>query len=118
MIHIVHRGLGGKYTNYAQDSVKRMRRIRAVDLSNSIPARPGFSIAVCRDGKPVTRDTLCHFLENEHVTIYIGDSKGLPDEIVDGSDAVVSVSSLPVPHQLEAAIIIEQIENIILEAKN
>ena len=115
MIYIVHRGMGGKYTTYLRESVKRISRRRSVDLSNDAPVKPGFRVAVCHAGTPLTQDKIKDILGKECVTFFLGDSRGLPQEIVDSSDAVVSVSALPIPHQLEAAIVVDQLESLVFQ---
>ncbi len=116
MIHIVHRGIGGKYATYLRESVKRISRRRSVHLSSDNPARPGFRVAVCQSGDPLTQKQIKDILGKDCVTFYLGDSKGLPKEIIDASDAVMSISQLPIPHQLEAAIVVDQLENIVYES--
>ena len=115
MIYIVHRGLGGRYATYLRESVKRISRKRTISLSQDNPTRPGYKVAVCQSGSPMTQKQIRDMLEKDCVTFYVGDSKGLPDDIVSNSDMVMSISQLPIPHQLEAAIVVDQLENIVFE---
>lgn len=115
MIHIVHRGLGGKYATYMRESVKRISRRRSVNLSCDSPTKPGYRVAVCQSGQPYTQSQIKDILDKECVTFYLGDSRGLPQDIIESSDAVMSISQLPIPHQLEAAIVVDQLEHIVFE---
>jgi hypothetical protein len=115
MIHIVHRGMGGRYTSYIQESVRKIARKRPITISSSAPTKPGYRVAVSGVGGALTPAALRAMLGRQTVTFYFGDSRGIPDDVVAAADAVVSVSSLPIPHQIEAAILAEEIERAVFE---
>ena len=115
MIYIVHRGLGGRYATYLRESVKRISRKRTISLSNDSPVKPGYKVAICQNGTPITQKQMREMLDKDCVTFYVGDSRGLGKDIIENSDMVMSISQLPIPHQLEAAIVVDQLENIVFE---
>jgi 23S rRNA pseudoU1915 N3-methylase RlmH len=115
MLNIVHLGNGGRYTNYLKETIKLIARIRPIQLSASLPSggtRP-FRVAIDKSGTPLTREALARLMrEREDITFVVGDSRGQRPETLAACDAVFSVSSLPVTHQIEAAILAEQIEMV------
>ena len=117
MIYFVHRGMGGRYTSYVQDSIRKINRVRPILLSSTSPPKPGFRVVICQSGSPLTEDGMRSLLNQEDVTFYFGDSRGMPAELISGSDCVVSVSSLPVPHQMEAIIVADQVGRLVIHAE-
>ena len=114
MIHFIHRGLGGRYSNYIQQSLKRCQGRRPVEIANKRPGRRGYTVAVSHTGEPLTLEELRSLLDRKEVTFYIGDSKGLPEDWVQEADCVRSVATLPVSHEVEASIVAEKIEKLVL----
>ena len=117
MIYFVHRGMGGRYTSYVNDAVKKISRVRPILFSANSPHSPGLRVAVCQSGTPLTEERMRIFLAQENVTFYFGDSRGMPVEIVSSSDCAVSVSSLPVSHQIEAAIVADQVSRLLINSE-
>jgi len=113
MIRFIHRGMGGKYTNYISQAIRNIARCQAIEFSSNTPSSPGYRVAISKSGQPLTASELKDILSKQNITFFLGDSKGLPKEILDESDAVYSVSSLNVPHQLEAAILIGEVESLL-----
>lgn len=117
MINIIYFGSGSKYANYLKDSIKRISRVRGVNLSNNIvsASNAGKKVAIHQSGAPLTYETLTTLLANEHINFVIGDSRGIRSEILGDCDLIFSVSSLAIPHAIEAAILAEQIEKISIQ---
>ena len=80
-----------------------------------MPAKPGFKVSICNSGQPLTENKIKEILARDCVTFFVGDSRGLPKEIIESSDEVVSVSELSIPHQIQTAIILDQLENLIIQ---
>jgi len=116
MLYLVHRGWGGRYTNYVSQNVKSISRMRRMEMTPNEPANSGYRVVVCADGTPLTESKLKSVLSKPRVSFYIGDSKGVPQAILEQADEVVSVSTLKVCHQLEAAILTATIENTLINA--
>ena len=114
MVRFVHRGLGGKYSTYVRDSIRAISRIRTTELTDRSSSTKGFKVAIINHGTPLTETMVSDFLKKPELTFYFGDSCGLPADIVEACDVSCSVSSLPVAHQLEAAIVIQQVEKALL----
>lgn len=115
MIHFIHRGKGGRYSQYIDATLKKINRLREIDFSSKHPVRPGYKMAVNHTGSALTVDMLKAFLARDEVTFLLGDSKGMPEEWLADADIVCSVTTLPVSHEMEAAIMSDQIEKIILK---
>lgn len=116
MLYLVHRGWGGRYTNYVSQNVKNISRIRRMELTPNEPANSGYKVVVCAEGVPLTESNLRSILSKPRVSFYVGDSKGVPKAVLDQADEVVSVSALKVCHQLEAAILTATIESSLINA--
>lgn len=113
MLQIAYLGGGGKYANYMKEAVKRILRLRAIKLQNTLPgSTKGTRIAIHHSGIPLEQAELNILLSQEDVCFVIGDSRGLTEDFLKSCHKVYSVSSLPVSHPLEAAILTEQIERI------
>ncbi len=115
MINIYYRGLGGRYTNYLQETAKKVSRRRVMQVTNRMPVRSGYKIAVCQNGVALTREKLAGYLANKEITFIVGDSNGLPESIANQCEERVTVSSLAGHHTLEAALLTEEIERIIFQ---
>jgi 23S rRNA pseudoU1915 N3-methylase RlmH len=87
-----------------------------MELTPHSPSNGGYKVAVCASGEPLTDAHLKAILDNPRVSFYIGDSKGLPEDVVSEADEVVSVSELNIYHQLEAAILTASVENTLLNS--
>lgn len=114
MINIVYRGQGGSYANYLRQSIKKIAAHRQASISLNPPSKPGYRVAIAAGCEPLTASTMSQILERSQVTFFVGDSRGLPAEIVCCCDAAFSVSSLPVGHQFEAAILADQMVRTVL----
>ena len=116
MISIIHLGNGGRYTNYLKETIKVIARLRPIQLLSSLPvgaANRTYRIAIDASGTALDSKTLTKLLTTKSAMQFvIGDSRGLQHDVIDGCDVVYSISSLPVSHQIEAAILAEQIEHI------
>jgi len=115
MIYLIHRGWGGKYTNYIAQTIKNINLMRKCDFTPYPPLGSAKKIAIHHSGKPLDSTMLENYLSQPKVSFYFGDSKGLPTEILSDADDVVSVSTLPVSHQLEAAILTSAIESLLIQ---
>lgn len=116
MIYLIHRGWGGRYTNYVSQNVKNICRMRRMELTSYSPSNSGYKVAVCSSGEPLTDAKLKTILDNPRVSFYLGDSKGLPEDVINEADEVVSVSGLNIYHQLEAAILTASVEHTLLNS--
>jgi len=116
MLYLIHRGWGGRYTNYVSQNVKGISRMRRMELTPNEPVNGGYRVVVCADGAPLTESKLKSILDRPRVSFYVGDSKGVPQALLEQADEVVSVSTLKVCHQLEAAILTATIENALINA--
>ena len=113
MLSIVHLGGGGKYANYLKEAAKRISRLRPIQVLTATPTgTKSFRVAVHASGEPLTREELTNLMARDDIAFIIGDSRGIRPEVLSSCHAVYSVSPLPVSHQIEAAILAEQIEQI------
>jgi len=87
-----------------------------MELTPNEPVNGGYRVVVCADGAPLTESKLKSILDRPRVSFYVGDSKGVPQALLEQADEVVSVSTLKVCHQLEAAILTATIENALINA--
>ena len=116
MINFVHKGMGGQYATYVKQTVQKIARLRDARLSSDASSASGYRVAVCATGAPLTIDDIEAILRHRKVTFFLGDSAGLDPSILSSSDKVVSVSSLPVAHHMEAAIIADQVEKALVRS--
>lgn len=116
MIYLIHRGWGGRYTNYVSQNVKSICRMRRMELTPQEPANSGYKVVISSTGAPISESKLKAMLDKPRVSFYIGDSKGIPDSIIDNADEVVSISPLNISHQLEAANLTAVIERILINS--
>lgn len=116
MIYLIHRGWGGRYTNYVSQNIKSISRMRRMELTSQEPANSGYKVVVSSTGVPVNDVNLKAILDNPRVSFYIGDSKGVPESVFNQADEIISVSSLQISHQLEAANLTAAIEKILINS--
>ncbi len=78
-------------------------------------------ICLAEEGKTFSSVELASLLlnyKNKKINFLIGDSDGIPLEIKDKSDLLLSLSSLTFPHELARLILIEQIYRAISISSN
>lgn len=114
MINFVYRGLGSKYTQYIRDGIKRIDRRRTAYLLTEYSGA-GYAVAIHHSGEALTVEQLRELLVKPKLTFHVGDSRGMPEEILNASNAVYSVSGLPIHHQMEMAILVEEVEKALAE---
>lgn len=114
MIYLIHRGWGGRYTNYVAQNVKNICRMRNTTLTPMEPVNGGYRVAISSSGTPITDERLKNILSHPRVSFYFGDSNKLPDDVIAQADEVVSLSSLGLSYQLEAAILTASLEQTLL----
>lgn len=117
MIHIEYRGLGGSYTNLFKEKIKIVSRVRNVNFSSGNSPINSFKVACTpMSGDPLTLDQMKEILRHKDITFFIGDSAGLSSEIINSSDMIVSVGHYySMSHQLQAATVIEEIEQCVTQ---
>lgn len=113
MIHVVHRGLGGQYTNYAKESAKRISRWRSTSISNTALSKASYRVAIHGSGESISDAAIQEVLDHSSVTFYVGDSNGLPKDIVDSADRTFSLAHIQITHQLEVCVLLDSIERLI-----
>lgn len=114
MIYLIHRGWGGRYTNYVSQNIKSICRMRRMELTQFAPTDGGYKVVISDSGVQLDDSCLKSILGRPKVSFYIGDSKGIPKEIVENADIIVSVSGLKINHQLQAMILTNSIEQTLL----
>ena len=115
MIYLIHRGWGGKYTNYVAQTVKNINLMRRLEFTQYAPMSGGKKVAIHHSGKPLDSTMLLNYLSQPKVSFYLGDSKGLPSNVLSEADEIVSLSPLNISHQLEAAILTSAIESLLIQ---
>ena len=78
-------------------------------------------ISLTEEGKKFNSIDFSSFLlsfKNKKINFLIGDSDGIPFEVKEGSDFLLSLSSLTFPHELARLILIEQIYRAISISNN
>ena len=115
MIQFVHRGLCGKYSAYLRDSVKAINRLRYAVLTEQAKTDNTHKVGIDKSGTVISEADLDHMLAQPKLTIFFGDSNGLPADILASCDEVYRISLLPIPHQFEATIITEQIAKALVK---
>jgi 23S rRNA pseudoU1915 N3-methylase RlmH len=87
-----------------------------MELTQFVPQNTGYKVVISSSGEPITDSKLKAILSKPKVSFYIGDSKGIPDEIIDQADEILSISALKISHQLEAANLTAAIENCLINS--
>jgi len=118
MIYLIHRGWGGRYTNYVSQNVKSISRMRRMELTPQEPSNGGYKVVISANGVPLNESRLKTILSHPRVSFYIGDSKGVPEDIMNQADEIVSVSGLNIYHQLEAAILTASLEQSLINSNS
>lgn len=88
--------------------------MRRMEMTAQEPANNGYRVVISSQGEPLTQARLESILRNPKVSFYLGDSKGVPSQVMNSADEIVSVTSLHTGHQLEAAILTESLETALL----
>lgn len=91
--------------------------MRRMELTPQEPANSGYRVVISSSGTPISESKLKAILEKPRVSFYIGDSKGIPDSVLNQADEIVSLSSLNISHQLEAANLTSAIEDILINSR-
>lgn len=116
MINLIYRGAGaGRYAGYVAEGVKRIQRLRPARITTQADSpvarftKP-YTVCVHHGGsEPLTQERLIQILSEPTVTFIVGDSSGIPHNLLIRADATVSLSAMPLSHTLEIAALVEQI---------
>ena len=99
-----------------QEYLKRMQKYANVQIheSSSLENLKGFIIALDEKGKNFTSMNFAStlqklHLEHKNITFVIGEAAGLPKEVLNRSNATLSLSLMTFPNQLAVLIFIEQL---------
>jgi len=84
------------------------KRKEAELILERIP-QSSYVVALDRSGRQRTSEEFSKLLKMENVAFIIGGPVGLSQEVLDESDAVLSLSELTFPHQLARILLLEQI---------
>lgn len=115
MIEFYHLGHGGRYTQYLNDTVRKISRRRPALIGAKRQGTRSHTVVITQGAPPLTEGRLRTILAGREVTFILGDSRGVPSALVSEADEAVSLSQLCLPHHLEAAVLVEQVERIVSE---
>ena len=90
--------------------------MRRMELTPQESSNSGYKVVSSSQGSPHTESKLKAILSHTRVSFYIGDSKGVPENILNQADEIISVSGLKSPHQLEAAILTDSLEQALINS--
>lgn len=117
MIKFIHLGTGGTHTRQVNEEIKKINRIRPCRLSNTL-ATNGTHIVVFSSNasKVLTNDILEKILSESEVSFIVGDSNGIPEQVVNNADEVYALTAIPTTHQLQALILAEALSTSIIQS--
>ena len=114
MIHVDYKAVGGPYTNLLKEKVKTVSRFRNLSLNSGNSSSSTYKVACTgTQGDPLTLEKLSEILLHKDITFIIGDSAGLSEDTLSKSDIVVCVGYYSMSHQLQAATLMEEIEQCV-----
>lgn len=116
MIKLIHLGTGGTHSKQVGEEVKRVNRIRECRLSNT-PSIKGVYTVVLSDksNNVLTVDVLKTILSRDSVSFVVGDSNGVPENLLKAADEVYTLTAIPTTHQLQALILAEALSTSIMQ---
>jgi len=116
MVKLIHLGTGGTHSRQVGEEIKRANRVRECRLTNTPNINGLYTVVLSENATNVlTVDKLKNILARDSVAFVVGDSNGVPGNIMSAADEIYTLTAVPTTHQLQALILAEALSTSIMQ---